>query len=179
MTAYPERDVTDAALSTGAVIVLRPIRPDDEGMMVRFHEGLSDESVYQRYFHMMTLAHRTAHARLSRVCQADVDREFVLVAVGQAGGFGAPEILGVARFQRGDDGRSAEFALVVADRHQRTGVGSALMRQLITVARRDGCARLRADILADNGPMRRLCARLGMSIHPTADSLVVEADLAL
>jgi hypothetical protein len=53
------------------------------------------------------------------------------------------------------------------------------MRRLVTVARRAGCARLRADIRADNGPMRRLCARLGMSVHPTADPLVVEAGLAL
>jgi acetyltransferase len=179
MAAHPEHDVTEAALSTGAVIVVRPIRPEDEGMMVRFHEGLSDQSVYQRYFHMMTLAHRTAHARLSRVCNADFEREFVLVAAAPADGRGGPEILGVARFQRSDDGRTAEFALVVADGHQRTGVGSALMRRLITVARREGCARLRADILADNGPMRRLCVRLGMSVHPAADALVVEADLAL
>jgi acetyltransferase len=179
MAACPEHDVTDAALSTGAVIVVRPIRPDDEGMMVRFHEGLSDRSVYQRYFHMMTLAHRTAHARLSRVCHADFDREFVLVAAGREHDRGGGEILGVARLQRSDDGRTAEFALVVADRHQASGVGSALMRQIIAVARREGCARLRADILADNGPMRRLCTRLGLSVHPTADPLVVEADLAL
>jgi len=179
MAACPDDDVIESALSTGAVVAVRPIRPDDEGLMVRFHEGLSDQSVYQRYFHMMTLAHRTAHARLSRVCHADFEREFVLVAASPPGERGAPEILGVARFQRSDDGRTAEFALVVADRHQRTGVGSALMRRLITVARREGCARLRADILADNGPMRRLCARLGMSVHPTADPLVVEADLAL
>ncbi|MCU0256405.1 MAG: GNAT family N-acetyltransferase [Vicinamibacterales bacterium] len=179
MAADPEHDSTDAALLTGAVIALRPIRPEDEELMVRFHEGLSDQSVYQRYFHMMTLAHRTAHARLSRVCRADVEREFVLVAAARADDPGGPEILGVARVQRSDDGRTAEFALVVADRHQRAGVGSALLRRLITVARRAGCARLRADLLADNGPMRRLCARLGMSIHPTADPLVVEADLAL
>jgi acetyltransferase len=179
MAACPEHDVTESALSTGAVVVVRPIRPEDEGLMVRFHEGLSDQSVYQRYFHMMTLAHRTAHARLSRVCDADFERDFVLVAAARADDPGGPAILGVARFQRSDDGRTAEFALVVADRHQRTGVGSALMCRLITLARRAGCVRLRADILADNGPMRRLCARLGMSLRPTADPLVVEADLAL
>lgn len=179
MAAYPEHDATEAALSTGAVIVVRPIRPDDEAMMVRFHEGLSDRSVYQRYFHMMTLAHRTEHARLFRVCHADFDREYVFVAADRENDRGGPEILGVARLERSDDGRAAEFALVVADRHQGTGVGSALLRQLITVARREGCARLRADILAGNGPMRRLCARLGMSVRPTADPLVVEADLAL
>ena len=32
-------------------MLIRPIRPEDEPMMVRFHETLSDESVYFRYFH--------------------------------------------------------------------------------------------------------------------------------
>ena len=32
--------------------------------MVRFHESLSEESVYMRYFHTMNLDQRTAHERL-------------------------------------------------------------------------------------------------------------------
>ena len=179
MRPYPSHYVASAALATGAAVVLRPIRPDDEPMMVRFHEGLSDRSVYQRYFHMMTLAHRTAHERLVRVCGADFDREFVLVAEGREEGSGAPAILGVARLQRVGDGAVAEFAVIVADGHQGVGVGGALMRHVIAIARREGVSRLRADILAENGPMRRLCARAGIAVRPTGDPLVVEADLRL
>ena len=179
MALYPEQYAGGATLSTGARVSVRPIRPDDEPLMVRFHEGLSDQSVYQRYFHMMTLAHRTAHARLSRVCDVDFEREFVLVAVGRAEGCADAEILGVARLQRSDDGRDAEFAVVVADGHQRAGVGTVLMQRIIAVARGEACARLRADVLAGNGPMRRLCGRLGMTVRPTGDPLVVEASLVL
>jgi acetyltransferase len=179
MRPYSRHYVASAALATGAAVVLRPIRPDDEPMMVRFHEGLSDRSVYQRYFHMMTLARRTAHDRLARVCAVDFDREFVLVAEGREEGSGARAILGVARLQRVGDGTVAEFAVVVADGHQGIGVGGALMRHVIAIARREGASRLRADILADNGPMRRLCARAGIPVRPTGDPLVVEADLRL
>jgi len=179
MNPYPLQDVVESVLATGAGIVIRPIRPDDEGMMVHFHEGLSDRSVYQRYFHMMTLAHRTAHDRLRRVCEVDAGRECVLVAEACEAAGAAPAILGVARLERVGDGGVAEFAVVVADRHQRTGVGAALMRQLIAVARQAGVSRLRADILAENGPMRRLCGRAGFVVRPTADPLVVEAGLAL
>ena len=179
MATFPDRDAAGVAPPTGAAIVVRPIRPDDEGMMVRFHEGLSDQTVYQRYFHMMTLAHRTAHARLSRVCEADVARASVLVAIGPGDCCVDPEILGVARLLRPDEAGTAEFAVVVADRHQRTGVGTALLQRIIAVARGEGCARLRADVLADNGPMRRLCGRLGMSVRPTGDPLVVEVALSL
>ena len=90
MKPYPEQYVVESALATGARVVIRPIRPDDEAKMVHFHEGLSDRSVYQRYFHMMTLARRTAHARLTRVCLVDFDLEFALVAEGPTTAARAP-----------------------------------------------------------------------------------------
>ena len=179
MKPYPHQYIARTVLATGAAAVVRPIRPDDEAMMVHFHEGLSDRSVYQRYFHMMTLAHRTAHERLTRVCFVDYDVEFALVAEGRDDESGAPAILGVARLQRTGDAGVAEFAVVVADRHQGIGVGGALLRQVIAVARQEGVSRLRADILSENGPMRRLCARVGIPVRPTADPQVVEADLLL
>jgi acetyltransferase len=179
MTPYPVQYIAESALATGARIVVRPIRPDDEAMMVCFHEGLSDRSVSLRYFHMMALAQRTAHERLRRICAVDFDREFVLVAEGRDEARGVAAILGVARLQRAGEGEEAEFAVVVADRHQGLGVGGALMRQVIAVARQEGVSRLRADILSENGPMRRLCARAGMPVRPTADPQVVEATLAL
>ncbi len=179
MAPYPLHYIVRSILATGAAIVVRPIRPDDEAMMVRFHEGLSDRSVYLRYFHMMTLASRTAHARLSRVCVVDFEREFVLVAEGKDQESGAPAILGVARLQRAGEGGAAEFAVVVADRYQGMGVGGALMRQLVAIARQEGVSRLRADILSGNGPMRRLCARTGIPVRPTSDPDIVAADLAV
>ena len=180
MKPYPVQYIAESVLSTGARVVVRPIRADDEAMMVRFHEGLSDRSVYPpRYFHMMTLAQRTAHARLSGVCVVDFDREFVLVAEGRDEEGRAPVILGVARLQRIGEGGAAEFAVVVADRFQGFGVGGALMRQVIATARGEGVSRVRADILSENGPMRRLCARAGIPVRPTSDPQVVEADLAL
>jgi acetyltransferase len=179
MKPYPAHYITESVLATGASAIIRPIRPDDEAMMVRFHEALSDRSVYLRYFHMMTLARRTAHARLTRVCFVDYDREFALVAEGRAQDTGVPIILGVARLQRTGEGSEAEFAVVVADIFQGIGVGGALLRQVVAIARREGVSRLRADILAENGPMRRLCERAGIPVRPTGDPQLVAADLAL
>ena len=48
--------------------------------MVRFHETLSERSVYLRYFHLMNLEQRTTHERLTRICFIDYDREMALVA---------------------------------------------------------------------------------------------------
>lgn len=179
MKPYPIQYIAESVLATGARVVVRPIRPDDEAMMVHFHEGLSDRSVFLRYFHMMALGQRTAHERLMRVCVVDFDREVVLVAEGRDEARGVPAILGVARLERAGEEEEAEFAVVVADRHQGTGVGGALMRQVIAVARQTRVSRLRADILSENGPMRRLCEREGIPVRPTSDPQVVVADLAL
>jgi acetyltransferase len=179
MNPHPLRDVSEVVLATGDPVTIRPIRPDDEPMMVRFHEGLSDLSVSLRYFHVLGLAQRTAHERLARICGADGDREIVIVAEGRERERGAPAILGVARLERGAVPGHAEFAVLVADSVQGIGVGSGLMTRIIQLARASGCSHLRADVLAANAAMRRLCARVGIPIMPTDDPHVVSAELDL
>ena len=53
-------------------------------MMVKFHETLSEESVYYRYFTQLKLDQRVAHERLTRMCFNDYDRE--IAAGGRAQG---------------------------------------------------------------------------------------------
>ncbi len=48
--------------------------------MIKFHEKLSERSVYLRYFQPLKLTQRTAHERLTRICFIDYDREMALVA---------------------------------------------------------------------------------------------------
>ena len=67
-------------LKDGTEVEIRPIRPDDEQLMVRFHGVLSDRTVYLRYFCSLSLAARTAHERLVRICFANPECETVLVA---------------------------------------------------------------------------------------------------
>ena len=43
--------------------------------MAKFHETLSEESVYNRYFSALKLSQRVAHERLTRICFNDYDRE--------------------------------------------------------------------------------------------------------
>ena len=50
---YPARYVSPWITKNGMkVIDCGPIRPEDEPAMARFHETLSDRSVYLRFFHM-------------------------------------------------------------------------------------------------------------------------------
>jgi acetyltransferase len=161
---YPVEYIRDVRLELGAAVTLRPIRLEDEPLMIRFHEGLSDESVRRRYFQLMHLSRRTDHERLIRVCYCDYDREIVLVA-----DYHDPErrehrILGVGRLSRRWRESTADFALVVADAWQRRGLGALLLHQLIAVARREQIRRISGQILADNWPMQKLCERVGFRI---------------
>ena len=43
---YPNHYATPWTAKDGASVMIRPIRPEDEPMLVKFHETLSDRSVY-------------------------------------------------------------------------------------------------------------------------------------
>jgi acetyltransferase len=61
-------------------VTIRPIRPEDEPLMVKFHETLSERSVYYRYFQALKLSRCVAHEQLTRACFIDYDRDMALVA---------------------------------------------------------------------------------------------------
>jgi hypothetical protein len=63
MSLRPCHGNREATLANGDTIVIKTIRPDDEAIVVRFHEGLSDVSVYLRYFHMMKLGSSSRDSR--------------------------------------------------------------------------------------------------------------------
>jgi acetyltransferase len=148
--------------------------------MVRFHETLSEQSVYMRYFHMMNLDQRTAHERLTRICFIDYDREMALVAERTDPETGEREIMGVARLSsRGAVPEEAEFSILVSDRFQRLGIGTMLLTRLLEVARAEGLSRITAEILLDNRPMQRILKKLGFHLRRDTEEMVVKADLDL
>jgi acetyltransferase len=176
---YPEHYATTCTLADGAPILLRSIRPEDEPLMVRFHEGLSDQSVYFRYFTHLSLEQRTNHARLARLCFIDYDREVAVVAVHHDRSSGASAIIGVARLCKAHGSGPAEFAVVVSDRWQRRRVGTMLLRKLVEIGRDEGLSGIRGVILGDNTGMRRLCERVGFRIRQHAGESEWEASITL
>src|SRR5687768_11121822 len=118
MHAVTHSENTARRLKDSTAIAIRPIRPEDEPLMVDFHRRLSGRTVYLRYFTPFKLDQRIAHERLSRICFVDHDRERVLVAEGRDATRGEPLILGVGRLCKLEGTNDAEFALVVADEWQ-------------------------------------------------------------
>jgi len=179
ISPYPVKYVGEWSLKSGEQITIRPIRPEDEPLMVHFHETLSDRTVYLRYLQLLKLSQRVAHERLTRICFIDYNREIALVAERQNAATGAPEIVAVGRLQRLHGTSDAEFAIVVSDHFQGQGLGRELLRRLIEVARDFGIQRVRADILADNVAMQRLCEHHGFRLTRELNEPTVEAELVL
>jgi acetyltransferase len=161
---YPMQYVRDWRMKDGTSITIRPIRPEDEPLMVKFHEKLSERSVYLRYFHLLKLNQRVAHERLTRICFIDYDREMALVAERQDPVTGMGEILGVGRLTKVHGRPEAEFAIVIHDEAQGKGLGCELLSRLKDVARDERVQRVTAEVLAENTEMVRLCEKHGFEV---------------
>ena len=179
---YPSQYVSSWTMRDGTQVTIRPIRSDDELMMVKFHETLSDRTVYLRYFTSLSLSRRTAHERLLRICTVDYEHEMVLVAEHKDAQTGEQQILAVARLNQllsEHPRKEAEVAVLVSDRWQRQGLGTELLRRLIPIARDKKIARLVAEMLWDNLPIQAIFKRLGFELHLPGEGASVQAFLDL
>lgn len=174
---YPTQYRATWTLRDGAEVVIRPIRPEDEPAMIRFHETLSAWTVYLRYYQQLKLSQRIAHERLSRLCFIDYDRELALV-VELAGPQGA-EIIAIGRLVQRQGLPEGEFSMLVDDRYQRHGLGTELLRRLLGFARDQGWTTVRGEMLPDNLGMQRVCQKLGFTLQYDAAAGVYRAAVAV
>ena len=151
---YPsdlERDVT---LGDGARIHLRPIRPDDEERLISFHDHLSRQTAYQRFFNVVLhLPRATAHFL------ANVDYRRRLALVAEHGEGSCRTLVGIARYDCTGEGEIAEIAFVISDDWQNRGLGTILLEALLSAAAERGIDRFRAYVLASNGRMLDMLTR--------------------
>ncbi|MFB2771692.1 bifunctional acetate--CoA ligase family protein/GNAT family N-acetyltransferase [Pelatocladus sp. BLCC-F211] len=174
---YPTQYVSSWTMKNGMEITIRPIRPEDEPLMIQFHKTLSEESVYFRYFHLIKLSQRIAHERLTRLCFIDYDQEMALVADYHNPQTGQHELLAIARLSKIHGTQGAEFAMLVSDNFQCQGLGTELLKRLLQVGRSEHLNYISAEILADNSGMQRVCEKLGFRLDPTPDPSVIKAEV--
>lgn len=165
---YPTHLVTAWQLPDGTDMTLRPIRPEDAEMEQAFVSGLSAEA---KYFRFMERLKELPPAMLARFTQIDYDREMAFIAVIRKDGRDVQ--VGACRYMINSDGRSCEFALVVADEWQHHGIGYKLMTLLMDAARAKGLATMEGDVLAENHAMLNLVASLGFTVEASSGDATV------
>jgi acetyltransferase len=176
---YPTQYIGGWKSKQGLDVTFRPIRPEDEPLVARFHEGLSERTVFMRYLQAMNLSQRIAHDRLSRLSFIDYDREIALVALTRDTYNGQPEIMGIGRISRHRWTHDGEFAILVSDRYQHQGLGKEMMRRLLEVGRSEKYERIFGFVYNENHEMIRLVEGLGGTIQPTERESILMASLNL
>ena len=171
---YPTQYVAPWTGEDGLTVTIRPIRPEDEPLVVRFHEKLSEDSVYLRFFQSLKLSRRIAHERLTRVCFIDFNRDMALVADSKKPETGDHEIIAMGRLSRLYGKDEAEFSLEVRDAFQRQGLGTELLHRLIAIGLHEQIGCISAVVLPQNPGMLRICEKLGFHTdYAEADRLIL------
>lgn len=173
---YPYQYVSEKTLKNGAHVIIRPITPEDEPLIVSFHHELSENSVRQRYFEFVSLDKRVAHERLMRICFNDFDREIALVAETTD-----PDkaIVGIIRISRISSSQDGQLTMIIVDAYHHLGLGTELLNQAIEIAKKEKLKDIYAHILDENSGMISLCKRVGFKVSPSEEKSILKADLKL
>src|SRR6478735_916492 len=137
-------------LRDGRSIEIRAIRPDDEAGMLAAVDATSAESLRKRFF---VLKRQFSEKERTFFTKVDFKTHVALVACAEVAG--RSTIVAGGRYIVFEPGR-AELAFVVIDAWQGCGIGGLLMRHLIALAREAGLTQLSAEVLPENGAMRRV-----------------------
>jgi ribosomal protein S18 acetylase RimI-like enzyme len=151
-------------LADGTNVLVRPLLPEDKECLAAGFSSLSPRSRWMRF----SSAVKPTERLLCFLTELDHVSHTALCAGDAETGLG----MAVARYVRleGEPG-VAEFAVTVVDEHQRRGIGSLPLDELIGVAR-SACLRcLRGYVRADNLPMLRLLKRFGATVKRERGSL--------
>ncbi|NNM43598.1 MAG: bifunctional acetate--CoA ligase family protein/GNAT family N-acetyltransferase [Chlamydiae bacterium] len=171
---YPNEYVTQHTLKTGIQVVLRPIRPEDEPMIVEFHKSLSAETVFSRYRKFLSLDARIAHQRLIKICCIDYDRDIRIVGEYQK------QIIGIGRLIQIPGTKNSQFQMLIVDKFHKCGLGTALLKQLIEIARKEKIKKIESAIFQENYGMLEICKKLGFTMKPVENNpSIIHAELAL
>ena len=152
---FPAELVCDVQTLDGAIVHMRPIRPDDGPRLTKFHEGLSSESVYRRFFYMHP---RLSAAEIERFTHVDYVDRLALVAVD------GERLVAVGRYERLPETSEAEVAFVVADEFQHHGIGTLLLEHLADAAITRGISTSVAQTLTENHEMLDVFMRSGFNV---------------
>jgi acetyltransferase len=173
---YPRELEERVKLKDGREVLIRPIQPEDAQREREFVARLSPETLYFRF---MMPVKELSPAMIERFTQIDYARELALVAVTELDATNAAAsrksastdtaIRAVARITPTTHPDNCEFAIVVEETMQGTGLARALMHRLIEAARERGYRSMEGAVLRDNPRMLKFCEAMGFEIEVSKD----------
>lgn len=154
------RYTSQLILDDGLPVTIRPIDINDSDAWIIFVNGLSLQSKYYR-FHYVLKDVNAEDAR--RFCTIDFKNSFALVA--EITENNCRKIIAVGRYNRINESINAEFAIVVDDRFQRRGIGTAIMKNLAAVASDNGIRMFEGHTLIKNFEIINFLKKCGFRVN--------------
>lgn len=167
---YPSELDHEVVTEEGLRFRVRPIRPKDAQLLVRFHAGLQPDSIYRRYF---SLHPELSVSEVRRLTQVDYVERLAFVVENDG------DLVGVGRFDRIPFTTRAEVAFIVADGYQHIGIGHLLLDQLAGEAWSLGITEFTAETQADNRSMMGVFTSSGFVVHSTLEDEVITAHFSI
>jgi RimJ/RimL family protein N-acetyltransferase len=160
-------------LRDGRRLEIRALKPHDQADLVAAVDRTSAQSLYRRFF---GVRRSFSEAEVAFFLNVDFANHIALVAVVDEGG--RATIVGGGRYVVVRPG-SAEVAFAVIDEHQGQGIGAALLRHLIAIARDAGLKELIAEVLPENTPMLKVFKKSGLRLDIKRETDVIHVALYL
>ncbi len=169
---YPLDLIRKVTLKNGETAIIRPIRPEDEP---RWHEMLENCSAETKRARFFSAIGSTTHEMATRYCYIDYDREMAMVAILEK----SDRMIAVGRLVANATGDETEYAILVVDAWQKSGLGTLLTQICLDLVRMSRIPKVVASTLFENHGMCALFDRFGFSYVRDRGEEVIEAELRL
>ena len=155
---YPVELIDVVVLPGRERVTVRPILSQDDAVTKAFFAAMSWNSRYNRFLRSLRELPETL---LRQFTQVDYKTHLALIA--EIFADGREIAIGEARYVASPNGKSAEFAVSIADEWQGCGLGSLLLARLIAAAKKAGIETITGETLASNSAMLHLAQKAGFT----------------
>ncbi len=161
ISPYPKEYVSEFTMKNRKKVTIRPIRPEDEPLEADMFTTFSKTTQRHRFFQEIK---EITHELLQRYTQIDYDREIALIA--ELKDKKGKKMIGVVRLIGDFLNETAEFAIVVGDPWQNSGLGNRFTDLILGVAKNRGYSKVSAKYYRDNAAMDHIFRKRGFTVTP-------------
>jgi GNAT superfamily N-acetyltransferase len=168
----PQELRTSFVLEDGMQINFRTMHPTDDKLLRALFHSLSPRTIHYRFMSNMS---RIPLKQVQNFLYTDYRNDMAIVGtIPEAHG---EDIIAIGRYYLNPRTNRAEVAFLVRDEWQNRGIGTFLLKYLITIARRNGIAGFTAEVLVDNKPMLAVLHKSDCMVRSRFESGVYIIDL--
>jgi acetyltransferase len=143
-------------------LLVRPVRPEDEGLYLEFFRHVTEDDLRLRFFAPVK---EFSHTFITRLTQIDYARAMAFVAIDEDSG----KMIGGVRLHSDANHETGEYAILLRSDLKGRGLGWLLMQTMIEYAAADGLRMVQGEVLRDNTTMLAMCSELGFKIESDPD----------